>query len=60
MKIKICKYFEGETISLCLKNGMRIMKEILSTFINEQIVSFWTKGMKEINEEVEDLECKDL
>ena len=42
------------------KDGMRNIKEILATITNEQIVSFWTKLMKEVNKELEDLEFKDL
>ena len=59
MKRKICKHSECEIIKLCLKDGMRTIKEVLATFTNGQIVSFWTKTMKEVNEWLEDLGIRD-
>ena len=59
MKRKIFKHLEGEIIKLCLKDGMRTIKEILATFANGQIMSFLTKTMKEANEWLEDLGSKD-
>ena len=59
MKRKICKHSEGEIIKLCLKDGMRTIKEVLATFTNGQIVSFLTKTMNEANEWLEDLGSRD-
>ena len=56
---KICKHSEVEIIKLCLKDGMRTIKEVLATFTNGQIVSFLTKTMKEANEWLEVLGSRD-
>ena len=51
--------FRRRDIKLCLKDGMRTIKEVLATFTNGQIVSFLTKTMKEANEWLEDLGSRD-
>ena len=59
MKIKICKNSEGEIIKLCLKDGMRTIKEALATFANGQIVRFCSKTMKKVKVWLEDLGSRD-
>ena len=52
LKKRIWRHSRIESIRLYSNNGPRALKEVLATFTNIQILGFWIKVMRNINDEL--------
>ena len=49
LKIRLVKQVRNTIIKLNTEEGLRNIKEVLTTFTKEEIVSYWIKSFKRIN-----------